>query len=91
MGPPGALRYFATMAALKPETIPRPMFQLSLRVEQPGVLSAALEEEWLVSQTFGDAEDVAYAAAPRQRAEKITLMPYGAAAALIARRTAGEP
>merc|ERR1719506_2854199 len=44
----------------------------------------------MVSMAFGDQEDVAYAAAPRQRNEKLTLMPYGAVAALIARRAGGQ-
>ena len=95
-GPPGALRYFATINQLDPSAVPRPLLPLSLRVEQPAAGGGErgglerLDEEWLVSQTFGDAEDVSYASAPRQRTEKITLMPYGAAAALIARRTTAE-
>ena len=66
--------------------MPRPLLHLSLRVEQPGVTAEPLEEVWLVSQPIGAADAVAYAMAARQRAEKLTLMPYGGAAALLARR-----
>merc|ERR1711938_115304 len=67
------------MRAADPDQVPRPLIPLLLQLERPG--AAQLEEAWLVSQTFGDKEDVAYAAAPRQRSEKLTLMPSGAAAA----------
>ena len=60
-GPPGALRYFAAMRAADPDQVPRPLIPLLLQLERPG--AAQLEEAWLVSQTFGDKEDVAYAAA----------------------------
>ena len=89
-GPPGALRYFATMAAMDPNEIPRPLFALLVHVVEPGV-KGVREEQWLVSHAFGDAEDVAYAAHPRQRTEKITLMPYCSIAALLASRAAGAP
>ena len=87
-GPPGALRYFETIKGIDPNAIPRPLIPLSLLVEQPQAAPApSVQEEWLVSMTFGDADDVAYASHPRQRTEKITLMPYAACAACVARRT----
>ena len=88
-GPPGALRYFATMAGLDPDTVPRPLFSLLLQTGGTLLTGAAVEEQWLVSLAFGDRDDLSYAAAPRQRTEKLTLMPYAAVAALVGRREAG--
>ena len=84
-GATGSRRYFATMAKLDVHSIPRPLIPLSLHVAQPAK-GLDVQEEWLVSMAFGDEEDVAYGAAPRQRMEKLTLMPYAAVAALVARK-----
>ena len=85
-GAAGALRYFAAAARLNVEAVPRPLFGLHVHASHPASFAGELEEVWLVSIAFGDRDDVEYAAAPRQRMEKLTLMPYGCCAALIARK-----